>query len=370
MTGPCTCRLAFAAALLVASWAGASSARADDAVQILERAERGELAAAIREAESARLTPADRAQLLGHLKLRSQDLGAARAHLARAVELEPSRAAAWLELAVVEHLLGSPRASLEALRQGRRLGRDRSTFYVLAASNLRALEDLAGAWVMIGEGLDRLSKSQDLLRFRVAFALDLGLVEAAVAATPGLLEKSPDADLERRWIARRLVDLGAPRAALPLLEAAHARARTDPAVSAELAWAYARVDQPGAAARALDPRHLGSDRYAYEAAEYYRAAGAVQDALRVNGHVADDDRRLAQRVVLLVADGQAERAVAAVAGRGGGALDDTARFALAWAALQLGRPDRAEALIDQIEQPGRFEDLPRLRAQIRRGTGR
>lgn len=341
-------------------------ARADTSARILALADRAGVQAALREAEEARLPPAKKARLLGHLHLRARDVEAARTHLGRALELDPSQDAAWLELALAEHLAGDPQASLRALERGRALGQSRPTFYALAAENLRALEDPQAAHRMLAAGLSRFSSDLALLRAELELELSVGLVATATRTAARLVPISPEPVLERRWIARRLVELGAPAVGAALLEAARAAAPGNMDVAAELAWAYVEAGAPRAAARAIDPARLKSARYAFESAEQYRAAGALQDALRANRYVAVPARRAGQRAVILVELGRLDQARAAAAGVDPAALSDGARFALAYAAAYTGAPAEAARWLDRIEAPSRLPGLPELRRALER----
>jgi len=334
--------------------------------RILALADAEGLPAAVAAANAARMPPADKDRLLGHLYLRAKDVPAARRHLRRAVKAAPERAAAWLELALAEHLGADPQASLRALAQGRRLGQDRAAFYALGAENLRALHDPIEADRLLTAGVKRLGDEPSLLRLQVGLTLDLGLVQLALTRAEALARVSARPRYERRWVARRLVAAKAPRAAATVLEAARAAAPKDAEIAAELAWAYAQANLPHVAARVIDPERLGSAEHAYAAAELYRGAGDTQAALRVNRLVTPERRRRGQRATILVEAGRLDQALAAAAGLKPERLEDPARFALGFAAVHTARPHRALAYLDAIEAPERFAGLKELRRRLER----
>lgn len=342
----------------------AGSAWAGPADALLRIADRQGVDAAITAAQTARMSARDRDRLLGHLYLRRRDFEQAKLHLERAVRAAPGLEAAWLELAVVEHELGHPKASLRALERGRGLGQARPSFFALAAENLRLEGAASGADEMLRAGLARFEGDVALLRAQVGLLLDLGAPGAALERAGPLFASSPDPDRERRHLARRLVARGAPGLAAEVLEPVIAAHPNDLTRAAELAWAYAEAGHALAAARLIDPRRGLGARLAYEAAEQYRAAGALQDALRVNGFVTPPARARGQRLVILVESGQLERAAASAADVDVETLGDNPRFALAFALAYTGRPARALGLLEGLEAPERFEALEGLRAAI------
>jgi tetratricopeptide (TPR) repeat protein len=146
----------------------------------------------------------------------------------------------------------------------------------------------------------------------VSLARDAGLRAEARRWAVRLLERSARAasSLSRDEGLALFDLLGEDPEALPLLEAVAARFSRDPELQARLAVSYGRLERWLAAARLFEQAtRLGGD-YAFEAADQYRMAGRHRAALRLGHRVTGEDRRKAQRLVVLFEAGAYARVVA------------------------------------------------------------
>lgn len=333
---------------------------------ILRLAEEGRLAEAEALARDARLEPADRHQLLGYLALRARRFERAARSLEHAVALEPGRGAAWLYLGVALHHQGRPRESLAALEQAEVPGASLPGFFALRARAARLAGSSSTAWACLEAGLERFEADPGLIREQVGLLFEVRAIGAATRRAERLFEVTTRPIRDRLWVARALIDSGALAEAAPALEAALAHRAKSPstspgapsrgAIRAQLAWVYARLGRPRAAARLLDPVRLGTGEHAYEAADQWRIAGDITRALAANRYVEAPTKRLRQRLLILVEAGALERAAALGEGLDPSALDALTTYALAYALALTGRLDKARALaariVDRSAVPG------------------
>ena len=346
---------------------------------ILRLAQEGRLSDAVARTQSARLDPADRDQLLGYLALRARDFDRAVRLLERVVSLEPDRGSAWLYLGLALHHQGRHRESLSALEEAAPFAAGLPEFHTLRARATRLTENATSAWSQIQAGLDRFESDPGLLREQVSLLLALGAVATAGTRAKQLFAVTPRPLDDRLWLARVLTDLGAVQEAAPVLEEALAlrasgRSASDDAPSttalrAQLAWTYARLGRPHAAARLIDPLRSGSRTYAHEAADQWRVAGETERALAANRFVEDTGRRRAQRLLILVEAGELERAAALGGVLDVNALDAATTYALAFALVHTGRASEARSLLDRIDEDETSPGLRALKAQVTAALG-
>jgi len=346
---------------------------------ILRLAQEGRLSEAAARTQSARLDPADRDQLSGYLALRARDFDRAVSLLERVVSLEPDRHSAWLYLGLALHNQGRHRESLSALEKAASSAAGLPEFHTLRARATRLTENATAAWSHVQAGLDRFESDPGLLREQVSLLLELGAVATARTRAKQLFAVTPRPLEDRLWLARVLTDLGAIEEAAPVLEEAlalraTARSAADDAPSltalrAQLAWTYARLGRPHAAARLIDPLRSGSRTHAHEAADQWRVAGETERALAANRFVDDAYRRRAQRLLILVEAGELERAAAL---RGVLDLNDpdvATTYALAFALAHTGRASQARALVERVDEDETPPGLEALKAQIAAALG-
>jgi tetratricopeptide (TPR) repeat protein len=348
----------------------------DDILQLVQE---GRLSDAAAQTQSARLDPVDRDQLLGYLALRDRDFDRAVRFFERVLSREPDRASAWLYMGLALHRQGRHRESLAALDRAAPSAVGLAEFHTLRARSTRLTENATAAWAHIQTGLRRFESDPGLLREQVSLLLEVGAVATARRRAEQLFAVTPHPLDDRLWLARVLVNLGVVEEAAPVLEEAIALSATGQSASdaapstaelrAQLAWIYARLGRPYAAARLIDPSNSGSRAYAYEAADQWRVAGETARALAANRFVEDADRRRAQRLLILVEAGELERAAALGGVLDANTLDVATTYALAFAFVHTGRASAAKKLFERFDDDETPPGLEALRAQIAAALG-
>ncbi|MEM1034176.1 MAG: hypothetical protein AAGN82_27810 [Myxococcota bacterium] len=249
-----------------------------------------------------------------------------RAQLRRALDdVEHARYRA--ALAAVDAMQDQPDTALVRglirARALRGLGRDAPAF--------RALEQTAAAFP------DEDAPKLELL----ALCRDLGLRARARHWATELLAGRPT----RPRVMTVLEALYDDAAALPLLERAAAPFHEDGDVLYRLAHAYAAARHRHAAGTLFARAAQRGRAAAFEAADQFRLAGATRRALRLNARVADETKRLRQRVRILSDAQRFARTVALEAeARRLGIDDPNVRYRFAYARFRLGQEDRATEL--------------------------
>lgn len=177
------------------------------------------------------------------------------------------------------------------------------------------------------------------------------------------------AELELRGEAARWIDVAASREnvesedamaiidlsyrnpyALEALERLALRFRDDADVQGHLAYGYAEAGHSYLAARLFSTATLLGGEYAFEAADQYRLARDYNAALRLNGWVPSERKRLRQRIAILFEAEQWSRVVALEPGwQRLQNPDDVLRYQTAYAYYRLGRPVRATELARTVE---------------------
>ncbi len=343
-------------------------------LEILALIEQGRLGAAASLTERSELDEVDRSQLLGYISLLRKDYAQAVAELRAVVRKEPHRRAAWLHLAVAHHHLQEPEETLEALEKAESAGVRSAQYFALKARALRLTRTTTSAYEAIVEGRSRFEDEPSLLREEISLLVQIGATETARTQFQRLLVGGGNPLEERLWFARALTESGELEDAAAILESARLEAELESAedrpvdaeaISAQLAWTYAQLGNAEASARLLDPQRLGSTRYAFESADQYRLAGTYEAALRTNRYVSDPGRRINQRLLVLVEAGRYEQATAfGLTLPDPALLDDTGRFALAFALAATDRRERARKLLAAIEAPEKLSGFDLLQKQL------
>lgn len=222
------------------------------------------------------------------------------------------------------------------------------------------------ARLVVGRALRESGQRQEAFDVFTKAATDFApapapLVEAIVIASeeglPHLTQALVETLLETEGVTsehRRLAALAlAPEpSALVLLETIAAIENASVDVAMALGSSYAAAELPRAAAQAYAraSAHQASGIYA---ADQWATAGDLKRALTANAQVDDDKQRLQQRVRLLFSHGEMARVVALEAQlRAAAALDDAARYQLAYAHYRLQQPASA------IEWARSLDDSP------------
>lgn len=239
-----------------------------------------------------------------------------------------------------------------------------STF-ALRAEALWKLERPEEAWDMLVRG-ERLHPDYvELLRRKVYFAVERGLYQTAAELGVDYLGRFQASASDYLALGSALYRSGSAKEALKFLELARLRYPDDTAVAVELARVYKDQSSFLTAAGILERIGLqnANDDLLLEAGELYKRAGQPHRVLALNGRIGDSQKRLRQRLSVLLELRQYEL-VATMARdltRVGLLKDESIRYALAYAFFKAKNYGRAEKLLTGLKDPQIFHQATELR---------
>jgi predicted Zn-dependent protease len=225
------------------------------------------------------------------------------------------------------------------------------TWYALARSYYES-GDRHRAFQAADDGFSRFPGERDLERLRVMLLLELGLSQEGLASARRFLQHPRTLVTEYLKLAAILgANRDLPHAA-ELLEEALLRYPFNAEVRKQLARVYFESERPLTAARVLHPVALEQPSQALLAAELYRRAGKIDQALRMNALVLDQRDKIRQRLDLLI---EAERYAEVAAlderlSRLGLLREERLLYALAYAHYVSGERERVQQLLGRVSE--------------------
>ena len=307
-----------------------------------------------------------RLTLLGLLASRGRRWAQALHHLNGAVALGATQPSLHLMRAQAMYQLGQGVEVVDALDAAGEAGQATPALWMLRSRAWRRVDRFQQALDALVLGAARFPASLPLLRERVLLLVKLGLNRDA--ATLGqLLVRRDDATVQDvvtvAEALRRGRDLNA---AARLLESARLRYPEQRKIAVQLAGTWLAMGKTYAAAGVLEAAALRWPELTTEAAELWRRAGRLHRALRLNGRVPQQKKKVRQRLGLLVDLGRFTQATALAprARRLDLLKDDTVRYALAFAFFQRRQLKQAERFLRGIRDVELFEQAASLRQAI------
>jgi hypothetical protein len=228
-----------------------------------------------------------------------------------------------------------------------------ATLLAICAPEVDPLASAQRAFSAADLGFARFPNDAALERLRVLLLLELGLSQEGLAAARELFKRPEITAHDYLALASALSAARDLQGAASLLEAAVLRYPEERAPREELSRTYFEMNRPLSAAHVLYPIALIDPSTALIAAELYRRSGKLEQALRMNGLVADQKKKIRQRLTLLI---EAERYHEAAAlddrvGRLGLLADEKLLYALAYAQYIAGNTRRAGKLLERVSEP-------------------
>ncbi|MFH1463775.1 MAG: hypothetical protein ABIO70_05240 [Pseudomonadota bacterium] len=281
--------------------------------------------------------------------------------LRHALELQPERVSVHLYLAQSLHALGQPEACHRELLAGEGAGESLPAYFALRARVEQDLGRLPDAFHTTARDLELHPEAVLLAREQALVLLRLGLLEAAREPAHRYLAARPEDPAAWLLLAEALRRAGDLSRANLLLEQAMLRFPADVEVVSRLAYGYALAGQPVAATRLFLRAQAIEPRFAFEIAEQERVAGHPVRALHFNAEVADEPRKLGQRLGIYVGMERWDLAASLLPLlRDQPWLDDTQRYQLACACHLTGRDEEVRELAEDITDPWLAEGVGEL----------
>lgn len=301
--------------------------------------------------------------LRGLIALDGRQYDAARKSFERAIAAGQQQPAVFLYLAQAHFGEKSYAKVLEALARAGSAGSDVPGTFMMRAQSHWELEQPAQALAALVAGQKAFPKEAEFGRVHILYLIELGLfqevarVGAAYLARPGVTADDYAAVAEGLRRAKQL------EKARDVLEAAHLVFPEDEKLTVLLAHVYLDEDRPLVAALLFEDAARRNPKYALEAAELYLRAGRLERALTLNARVADQARKMKQRLSILIELERYETIVAMAPRleRLGLLQDDSVRYALAYGYFRSGELREAELQLQHIREPRLFESAVQLR---------
>jgi tetratricopeptide (TPR) repeat protein len=274
----------------------------------------------------------------------------------------------WLYLAQAHFSQEQFVEALDALdRAGPETTRIPSVYLMRAQANWQ-LERYEAAWAVLAEGRAIFpDRASEFARRQVFLLVDQGLYQEAAEQGRAFLESERAGIDDAIAIGNALRQSGQYAEAARILEDARVQAPDNVTVAKVLSHTYLDQDMTLAAAEVMRQAAAFDPALVNEAAELYRRAGWLMEALTLNAQVIDQAKKFKQRLAIFIELGRFDQAA--------GMRDDLARtgllddpregedirYALAYANFKAGDFAAAEQQLVTLERADLFRKATELR---------
>ncbi len=301
--------------------------------------------------------------LQGLAYLHLNDLEAAKDSLQQAVKNGQKDQAIFIYLAQVYFGLKDYKQTIQAIvKAGDQANKDASLISLRAESYWH-LKETAAAIDSLNEGQKIFPDDFRFLKRKVFYFVELGLYQEAVKLGREYLKRSKAAATDYIAFGNALRLSREYEEALSILEIARLQFPHNEMVAKLLAHTYLDQGKLNAAAFILEQAALLNPNLQAEAAEIYRRAGRFHKALTLNESISDQKIKLKQRLSILLALKQFERAANMESSlyRTGLLDDQDVRYALAYALFSSRRFPEANKHLDHLKNAELFRKGTELR---------
>jgi len=301
--------------------------------------------------------------LQGLAYLNLNDLEAAKDSLQQAVKNGQKDQVIFIYLAQVYFGLKDYKQTIQAIvKAGDQANKD-AYLISLRAESYWHLKETAAAIDSLNEGQKIFPDDFRFLKRKVFYFVELGLYQEAVKLGREYLKRSKAAAADYIAFGNALRLSREYEEALNILEIARLQFPHDEMVAKLLAHTYLDQGKLNAAAFILEQAALLNPNLQAEAAEIYRRAGRFHKALTLNESISDQKIKLKQRLSILLALKQFERAANMESSlyRTGLLDDQDVRYALAYALFSSRRFSEANKHLDQLKNAELFRKGTELR---------
>lgn len=236
--------------------------------------------------------------------------------------------------------------------------------FLMRAQAYWELEDYAAAWRVLGQGRAEFpDRAGDFARRQVFLLVDQGLYQEAADQGLQFLESGLAGSDDAVAIGNALRETGQYLQAAVILEKARLSAPDNVMLGKVLSHVYLDQGRELAAADVMRTTALYDNSLASDAAELYKRAGWLIQALSLNAQVIDQPKKLKQRLAIFLELNRFEQAAGMEQDltRVGLLADEDIRYALAYALFKTGDFDRAEQHLQQLTRSDLFRRAVELR---------
>ncbi len=305
----------------------------------------------------------------GLVALNLDELPRAESAFERALEVgrqseEPPADVVWLYLAQARFGQDDYSGTLEALDAADPETTDLPSIYLMRAQSHWQMDHYDPAWKVLAEGAERFpDRAGDFTRQQVFLLVEQGLYQQAAQIGQRFLAAGEATVDDAVAIGNALREAGELDKALRILEAARLEDDSNVRLSRVLARTWLDSDRFLPAADILNQAARHDPELLVEAAELYRRAGWLMQALTLNAQVIDQPKKLKQRMAILIEIGRFDQAAGMEADllRTGLLGDEDIRYALAYALFKTGRFEQAERHLSELTRNDLFRKANELR---------
>lgn len=301
--------------------------------------------------------------LQGLAYMNLNDLEAAKDSLQQAVKNGQKDPAIFIYLAQVYFGLKDYKQTIQAIvKAGDQANKDASLISLKAESYWH-LKEADAAINALNEGQKIFPGDFRFLKRKVFYFVELGLYQEATNLGREYLKRSKAAAADYIALGNALRLSREYPEALSILEIARLQFPQDEIIAKLLAHTYLDQGKFNSAAFILEQAALLNPALQAEAAEIYRRAGRFHKALTLNESIGDQKIKLKQRLSILLALKQFERAANMESSlyRTGLLEDQDVRYALAYALFSSGRFPEANKHLDHLKNAELFRKGTELR---------
>ncbi|WP_244907535.1 tetratricopeptide repeat protein [Nitrosomonas aestuarii] len=300
--------------------------------------------------------------LQGLAYLNLNDFHAAKDSLQSAVKSGQADSVIFVYLAQAHYSLKDYRSTIQAIDKSGAHA-EKANLITLKAQAHWHLEEPAAAINALNEGIRLFPQDYGFLRRKVFYFVELQLFHEATQLGRRYLAQSKAAAEDYIAIGNALRLSRQYKEALDILEIARLQFNNNQMVAKLLAHTYLDQGQLNSAAFILEQAALLNPDLLSEAAEVYRRANRFHKALTLNEGVQDQKIKLKQRLSILLALKQFERAanMESALYRTGLLEDQHVRYALAYAYFSSGRFAEANKHLDHLSESELFRKGVELR---------
>lgn len=305
----------------------------------------------------------------GLVALNLDELARAEAAFERALDAgreaeKPAADVVWLYLAQARFGQEDYRGTLRALDEANPETTDLPSIYLMRAQSHWQMDAFEPAWTVLAAGAGRFpDRAGDFTRQQVFLLVEQGLYQEAAQIGQRFLATGEATVDDAVAIGNALREAGEIDKALRILEAARLEDEDNVRLSRVLARTWLDSDRFLPAADILNQAARIDPELLVEAAELYRRAGWLMQALTLNAQVIDQSKKFKQRMAILIQLGRFDQAAGMEADlmRTGLLGDEDVRYALAYALFKTGRFEQAERHLSELTRNDLFRKANELR---------
>lgn len=301
--------------------------------------------------------------LQGLAYLGLNDLEAARDSLQLAIKNGQQDRSIFIYLAQAHFGLKDYRNTVNAIGKAGDLVNKDAMLISLKAESYWHLQQPDAAIRALNDGQRAFPADFRFLKRKVFYLVELGLYQEAVQLGRDFLRRSKASAADYVAFGNALRLSGEFQEAINILEIARLQYPDDELVAKLLAHTYLDQGQLNSAAFILEQAALLNPALQSEAAEIYRRAGRLHKALTLNESILDQKVKLKQRLSILLALKQFERAANMESSlyRTGLLEDQSVRYALAYALFSTRRFAEVNKHLDHLKDAELFRKATELR---------